>query len=315
MAPRTAVLLEALTKTYGTGESAVTALDSVDLAIEPGTVFGLLGANGSGKSTLVGVLSTLTRPTSGHASVHGLDVATEPSEVRGLIGVTAQQVALDDRLSGRENLKVFARLHGLRRPQAAATADRLLEQYDLAAAADRPVRTYSGGMRRRLDIIASLIPEPALLFLDEPTTGLDPHSRNDIWTAVRELADRGTSVFLTTQYLDEADQLADRVAVLGTGRVIADDTPDALKARVGRRLSVSLTSPHQSDAAVRVLHELDVRELAAIDGTVTGLVDHGDLTLPNVVALFARDGIDLADVGVHEPTLDEAYLALTGARS
>lgn len=315
MTPLPAVLLEAVTKTYGAGESAVTALDSVDLAIEPGTVFGLLGANGSGKSTLVGILSTLTRPTSGHAFVHGLDVATEPTEVRGLIGVTAQQAALDDRLSGRENLRMFARLHGLPRPQAAATADRLLEQYDLTAAADRPVRTYSGGMRRRLDIIASLIPEPALLFLDEPTTGLDPHSRNDIWTAVRELADRGTSVFLTTQYLDEADQLADRVAVLSAGRVIADDAPDALKARVGRRLSASLASAHRSDAAVRVLRELGVREPTAIDGTVTGLVDHGDLTLPKVVDLFARDGIDLADVGMHEPTLDEAYLALMGARS
>lgn len=310
-----AVQLDDLTKTYGKGADSITALDSLDLTIDAGTVFGLLGANGSGKSTLVGVLSTLIEPTSGRAQVYGVDTTAHRAQVRRLIGVTGQQVALDERLSGRENLEVFSRLHGLARRVAAATADDLLGRYGLAAACDRPVRTYSGGMKRRLDIIASLVLEPALLFLDEPTTGLDPHSRNDIWTAVRDLSDRGTSVFLTTQYLDEADQLADRIGVLNAGRLIADGTPHSIKRRLGRRLSVSLDQPGRTDAALTLLGSLGVRELATANGAVSGLVDQGTLNIPAIVEQFTYHGIALADIGMREPTLDEAYLALTGERA
>ncbi|WP_228079076.1 ATP-binding cassette domain-containing protein [Streptomyces profundus] len=304
-----------MTKVYGRGRKAVTALDGVDLAVPTGTVFGLLGHNGAGKSTLIRLLSTLAAPTSGRALVGGHDVATRPAEVRAAIGVTAQQTTLDQRLSGRENLFVFGRLHGLSPATARRTAVELLARYGLAEAGDRLVGAYSGGMRRRLDIASSLLLNPAVLFLDEPTTGLDPHSRTAIWTAVRELADEGTTILLTTQYLEEADHLAERVAVLESGRIIADDTPGALKRRIGLRLSVTLASDDSQAAARSLLGGLGVTGLPEPTPgatTLTGAVPAGTLTLPSVLTALNDAGIGVADLGLHEPTLDEAYLALTG---
>lgn len=314
--PPPAVAVEQLTKVYGRGATGVTALRGIDLMVERGSVFGLLGANGSGKSTLVRILSTLVAPTTGRAFVDGVDVVAEPKRARAAIGVTAQQTTLDQRLSGHENLVVFGRLCGLSRKGARQRAGELLESYALADAADRPVSTYSGGMRRRLDILASLILRPSVLFLDEPTTGLDPRSRHEIWDAVRELAGEGTTVFLTTQYLDEADQLADRVVLLDEGRVVADGTPQSLKERIGVQLRVVLEEPETADAASTALQTLGVRdiEVGASDETpsITGLAASGALTLPVVLHALTRAGIGVADIGLHEPTLDQAYLALTG---
>ncbi|QAY74852.1 ATP-binding cassette domain-containing protein [Agromyces protaetiae] len=313
-----AIAVEGLTKTYGRGPKTVEALRGIDLAVESGTVFGLLGANGSGKSTLVRVLSTLAAPTAGTAYVGGVDVVAEPKKARAAIGVTAQQTTLDQRLSGRENLRIIGRLCRLTKAAARARADELLEKYDLVEASDRPVSTYSGGMRRRLDILASLILQPSVLFLDEPTTGLDPRSRNDIWDAVKELAGHGTTVFLTTQYLDEADRLADRVVLLDAGRIVADGTPRSLKERIGVRLTVVLEEQRADVSAAAVLEALGVRDLA-VDATpdetsITGLVSAGTLTLPVILDALTGAGVRVADIGLHEPTLDQAYLALTGAQ-
>jgi ABC-2 type transport system ATP-binding protein len=304
-----------LTKVYGRGRKALTALDSIDLTVPTGTVFGLLGHNGAGKSTLIRLLSTLAAPTAGRAWVDGHDVAAHPAEVRSAIGVTAQQTTLDQRLSGLENLRIFGRLHGLSQPAARRTAAELLERYGLAEAGDRLVSAYSGGMRRRLDIASSLLLRPAVLFLDEPTTGLDPHSRVAIWQAVQELAEEGTTVFLTTQHLEEADRLAQRVVVLDSGRIIADDTPRALKRRIGLRLSVTLSSGESHETAYGLLGGLGVTVLpdpARQAATITGSVAAGTLTLPSVLSALNDAGVGVADIGLHEPTLDEAYLALTG---
>lgn len=314
-----AVVVEEVTKVYGRGSGAVTALRGIDLAVERGSVFGLLGANGSGKSTLVRILSTLAAPTTGRAFVDGADVVAEPRRARTALGVTAQQTTLDQRLSGRENVVVFGRLCGLSRTAARRRAGDLLDAYGLADAADRPVSTYSGGMRRRLDILASLILQPSVLFLDEPTTGLDPRSRNDIWDAVRALTGAGTTVFLTTQYLDEADQLADRVVLLDAGRVVADGSPRSLKERIGARLGVVLDARDDLDAASAVLEALGVRDVgvdpASDSVSITGLVPAGALTLPVVLTALDDAGIGVIDLGLREPTLDQAYLALTGVET
>ncbi|MEZ3158961.1 ATP-binding cassette domain-containing protein [Microbacterium sp. BWT-B31] len=314
--PPPAVVVEQVTKSYGRGPGAVAALGGIDLTIERGRVFGLLGANGSGKSTLVRILSTLATPTSGRAFVAGVDVVAQPARARAALGVTAQQTTLDQRLSGRENLVVFGRLCGLSRAHARRRAGELLESYGLADAAERPVSTYSGGMKRRLDILASLILRPSVLFLDEPTTGLDPHSRNDIWHTVRELTAEGTTVFLTTQYLDEADQLADRVVVLDAGRVIADSTPRSLKEQIGVRLAIALETPADLDAASALLRGMGVHDISVDDApdaaALSGLTSAGSLTLPAVLHSLSGAGIGVVDIGLHEPTLDQAYLALTG---
>lgn len=318
---------EGLVKTFGQGDDdEVQALKRIDLTIAAGTVFGLLGANGSGKSTLIRILTTLARPTAGRAWVGGNEVTDDPASVRGLIGVTGQQTSLDDRLSGAENLRILGRLNGLGRAEARRTADEILERYALSDAAKRPVGTYSGGMRRRLDIVSGLIRRPPLLFLDEPTTGLDPRSRAEIWGTVRALSEAGTSVFLTTQYLDEADQLADRIAVLAAGELIADGTPQDLKRRIGRRLSVTLADPTDRTRAAEALAGLGVGvpgvgvlEESALDSVptdsavLTGHIDPGagELPLPELLGALTRVGVDVADIGVSEPTLDEVYLALT----
>ncbi len=320
---------QGLTKEFRGRGSTVHALAGVDLAVEAGTVLGLLGHNGSGKTTLVRILSTLTRATSGTALVAGHDVARAPERARAAIAVTAQETTLDRRLSGRENLVVLARLRGLGRRQACRQADELLDAYLLADAARRPVGTWSGGMRRRLDIAASLVGAPRLLCLDEPTTGLDPESRTEIWRIVRELAAAGTTVLLTTQYLEEADRLSDRVAVLQRGTVLVDDTPRSLKARIGHRLSL------RTDAAVEVVRAivepLGVSSLvedvptdpsAAVDPLaptsqrrLSGLLGTHRPTLAGLLTALSDGGVEVTDIAVEEPTLDEAYLTLVGRPS
>ncbi|SFQ07217.1 ABC-2 type transport system ATP-binding protein [Amycolatopsis arida] len=303
------------------------ALDGLDLAVPAGTVYGLLGPNGAGKSTAVRVFATLTRPDAGRAVVAGHDVVRESREVRRRIGLAGQYAALDEDLTGRENLRIFGQLFHLGAAAARRRADELLERFDLAHAAERLVKTYSGGMRRRLDLIASLVVTPTVLFLDEPTTGLDPHSRNEIWATVRTLVADGTTVLLTTQYLDEADQLAGNIAVIDAGRVIADGTPDELKARIGGRIDVvldpatPLDDAHVGQAA---------RALAAVTGSAGSAADPdvdvdqrrlsvpvalGSVRLPDVVRRLDQAGVDAVDVAIRRPTLDEVFLALTGKPS
>lgn len=316
-----------LVKVFGRGEQQVRALDGVDLQVEPGSVTCLLGHNGSGKTTLVRILTTRTRPTDGQALVAGNDVSTEPDAVRRALAVTAQETTLDTRLSGRENLGVLARLWGFDPAGAARRADGLLEQYDLAEAADRPVSTWSGGMRRRLDLAASLISAPRLLVLDEPTTGLDPESRTVIWRNIAALAGAGASVLLTTQYLDEADQLADHAVVLRHGRVVADESPTRLKRRIGRRLELHGVGAglDQVRVALAAVGITEVDEQTATHGSAgtdvaarddvrfTAHVADDRLTLPAVLNALTESGLTVRDIGLHEPTLDEAYLALMGA--
>src|SRR3954468_24033774 len=245
-----AVLVQGVTKTFGT----TAALAGVDLVVPEGTVFGLLGPNGAGKTTLVRVLATLLAPDAGHAQLFGRDVVRDAPAVREWLGLTGQFAAIDEILSGRENLVMFGRLFDLSPADARRRADELLERFDLADAGDRPARTYSGGMRRRLDLASSLLTRPRILFLDEPTTGLDPRSRNEIWGIVRELVREGTTLLLTTQYLEEADQLAERIAVIDHGRVIAEGTGDELKDRVGGQiLELELVDAAERDRARAVL--------------------------------------------------------------
>src|SRR3954463_12247157 len=245
-----AIHVEGVVKRFG----ATTALAGVDLEVEEGAVFGLLGPNGAGKTTLVRVLATLLAPDAGRAEVFGRDVVHDAAGVRELVGLTGQFAAVDEMLTGRENLQMFGRLFDLSAADARRRANELLERFDLADAADRPARTYSGGMRRRLDLASSLLTRPRVLFLDEPTTGLDPRSRNEIWMIVRELVREGTTILLTTQYLEEADELADRIAVIAHGRVIAQGTGNELKDRIGGQiLEVELNSAAQRDEARRVL--------------------------------------------------------------
>lgn len=317
-----------LVKEFGRGESRVRALDGVDLQVQRGSVTCLLGHNGSGKTTLVRILTTRTRPTAGHAVVASHDVVTEPHDVRRVLAVTAQETSLDIRLSGRENLDVIARLWGLTEAAAAHRARKLLDEYDLTEAADRPVATWSGGMRRRLDLALSLIGSPAVLMLDEPTTGLDPESRLRIWRNVAALASSGTSVLLTTQYLEEADHLADHVVILRQGRVIADDTPTRLKRRIGRRLELygvgaALERVSAALAPVGITQVAEVNRAAeevgrdageAASNRFSALVTDEQLSLPVVLDALTRTGLTVNDIGLHEPTLDEAYLALVGGR-
>ncbi|MFF9629737.1 ATP-binding cassette domain-containing protein [Streptomyces fradiae] len=301
-----AVLSEGLDKRFGD----VRALRGLDLAVEEGTVCGVLGPNGAGKTTAVRVLATLLAPDAGRARVAGYDVVREPAEVRRRIGVTGQYASVDGDLTGAQNLRLFARL--LRAPKA--RADELLERFGLAEAADRPARTYSGGMRRRLDLAASLIVRPRVLFLDEPTTGLDPQSRGGIWDAVRELAEEGTTVLLTTQYLEEADQLAHDIALVDGGRVAHRGTPAGLKAMLGRRVEVVVGDPAALPAAAAVLDRLTGAEpaLDAAAGTAAATADDPALTLPRVVRELDAAGVPVLDAALRPPTLDEVFLRLTG---
>jgi ABC-2 type transport system ATP-binding protein len=308
-----AVHVEGVAKHFG----STVALAGVDVDVRKGTVFGLLGPNGAGKTTLVRVLSTLLIPDAGRAEVFGRDVVHEAAAVRQLLGLTGQFAAVDEILTGRENLQMFGRLFGLSSQEAARRATELLERLELADAADRPARTYSGGMRRRLDLASSLVTRPQVLFLDEPTTGLDPRSRNEIWEAVRELVRGGTTLLLTTQYLEEADQLADEIAVIDHGRVIAQGTGNELKDHVGGQiLEVELTSAAEREQAAGVL-----------TGIGCGNPQPGDradqLTLPaprdglelieDAAGALRKAGIAVSDLGLRRPSLDDVFLQLTGA--
>ncbi|UWM49891.1 ATP-binding cassette domain-containing protein [Streptomyces carpaticus] len=295
-----------LVRTFGTHR----ALDGLDLTVAEGTVHAVLGPNGSGKTTAVRILTTLLRPTAGLAEVAGHDVGRAPDEVRRRIGLVGQHAALDEGLSGRQNLELFGRLHHLGGPGAARRAAGLLAEFSLEDTGDRPVRTYSGGMRRRLDLAASLITHPKVLFLDEPTTGLDPRGRAEVWQAVRRLTGAGTTVLLTTQYLEEADQLAHRISVIDRGRCIADGTADSLKTRAGAdRIDIVVRDPAQLDRAA-----------AVVGGTVTdadrrlvsrAAPDRLAALTATVTALTAAD-VEAQDVALRRPTLDEVFLTLTG---
>jgi len=307
------VLVEGVVKRFG----ATVALDGAGLEVPAGMVFGLLGPNGAGKTTLVRILATLLAPDAGRAEVFGRDVAGEPAAVRDLIGLTGQFAAVDELLTGRENLEMFGRLFKLSREDARRRAGELLERFDLAQAADRPARTYSGGMRRRLDIASSLLTRPQVLFLDEPTTGLDPRSRNEIWAIVRELRREGTTILLTTQYLEEADQLADRIAVIDRGKVIAEGTGNELKDRVGGQiLEVELASAGQRDRAQALLAGVGCGEPQPDerpDRLTLPAPRDGLQLVEEAAAELRRAQIGVSDIGLRRPTLDDVFLQLTGA--
>jgi len=305
----TAILVEGLTKRFGD----VTALGGIDFDVPAGSVFGLLGPNGAGKTTAVRVLATVIGPDGGRAEVLGHDVVREADTVRHLIGLAGQYAAVDPNLSGRENLRLIGRLTQLPWRSINARADELLDRFGLRDAADRPVRTYSGGMRRRLDVGAALVHRPPVLFLDEPTTGLDPEGRNELWEVIRELVSDGTTVLLTTQYLEEADRLADRVVVIDGGRVIADDTPTALKGRMGSTVT-ELRFSHESEAAAgeRLIRETDGLR-AELDGPVVRITStDGARVLIDVLREMDARGLVPAGLTVREPSLDDVFLSLTG---
>jgi ABC-2 type transport system ATP-binding protein len=296
---------------------ATVALDGAGLAVPAGMVFALLGPNGAGKTTLIRILATLLAPDAGRVEVFGHDVEREAAAVRELIGLTGQFAAVDELLTGRENLEMFGRLFKLSRGQADRRASELLERFELAQAADRPVRTYSGGMRRRLDVASSLLTRPRVLFLDEPTTGLDPRSRNEIWATVRELRREGTTLLLTTQYLEEADQLADRIAVIDRGKVIAEGTGNELKDRVGGQiLEVELSSAEQRARAQAVLAGVgcgDPQPDERPDRLTLPAPRNGLQLVEQAAAGLRQAQIGVSDIGLRRPTLDDVFLQLTGA--
>ncbi|HEX2193049.1 MAG TPA: ATP-binding cassette domain-containing protein [Acidimicrobiales bacterium] len=305
-----AIETEGLVKAFG----ETRAVDGIDLTVRTGTVYGVLGPNGAGKTTTIRMLATLLRPDAGRAQVLGHDVVTEADAVRAGVSLTGQFASVDEELTGRENLVLLGRLLGFSRRPARGRAAELLEAFGLTEAADRLVREYSGGMRRRLDIAASIVVTPELLFLDEPTTGLDPRSRNQVWDIVRVLVAEGTTVLLTTQYLDEADQLAGRIAIIDRGKVIAEGTSRELKARVGAgALHVRVQDPDQRPAAAQVLG-------AVLDGPVQLDADPAGLSVraedPEQVAValaeLSRQGVSVVEFALGQPSLDEVFLALTG---
>ena len=306
-------LIEAtgLVKHYG----AVTALDGLDLAVEEGAILGLLGPNGAGKTTAVSILTTLIRPDAGTATVAGASLLDEPREVRKRIGLSGQFAAVDEHLTGFENLDMVGRLYRLGRAKARARARELLERFDLAEAADRPVKTYSGGMRRRLDLAGAIVAEPRVLFLDEPTAGLDPRSRTDLWAVIRDLVGRGTTLLLTTQYLEEADQLADDIIVIDHGLEIAHGSADELKALIGgERIELTLMSADEVPRAAEVLGRFTDGELQ-IDGerrTLVAPVTGGARVFTRAISAIEDAGVEVHDVGLRRPTLDDVFLTLTG---
>ncbi|MGH3321860.1 MAG: ATP-binding cassette domain-containing protein [Streptosporangiaceae bacterium] len=300
-----------LVKTYG----EVRALDGVDLEVPEGSVLGLLGPNGAGKTTAVRVFTTLLKPDGGTATVAGLDVVRHPDEVRQLIGLSGQYAAVDEYLTGRENLEMVGRLYHMRKAAARARARDLLERFDLTDAGGRIVKTYSGGMRRRLDLAASLVARPRIIFLDEPTTGLDPRSRMGMWDVITELVREGTTLLLTTQYLEEADRLADEIAVVDHGKVIAQGTADQLKAKVGgERLVVVVQDASMVPAAVRALRAVGDAEPSVDEQTreVAVPASGGTRLLAEVVRELDTEGVEINDIALRRPTLDDAFLTLTG---
>jgi ABC-2 type transport system ATP-binding protein len=310
-----AITAEGLVKIYKTRKTEVRALDGLDLTVAEGTVLGLLGPNGAGKTTTVRILATLLRPDAGRATVAGLDVVRQAQELRTLIGLSGQYAAVDENLTGRENLWMFGRLYQLSSEVARNRAGELLEQFELADAADRTVKTYSGGMRRRLDLASALIGRPRLLFLDEPTTGLDPRSRLGMWDVIRSLVREGVTLLLTTQYLEEADELADTIAVVNHGRIIARGTSDQLKAQVGgERIEVVVHDRTRIDDARRILGGIGVGAATVDEHTrrVTVPSDGGASRLATVIREFDEASIGIDDIGLRRPTLDDVFLSLTG---
>jgi ABC-2 type transport system ATP-binding protein len=306
-----AIVVEGLVKHFG----KTMALDGLSLSCPEGSVLGVLGPNGAGKTTAVRVLSTLLRPDAGHAEVFGIDVLRKPVQVREVIGLTGQYAAVDEYLTGWENLEMVGRLFRMSRKAARARADELLERFDLLDARDRIVKTYSGGMRRRLDIAASLVARPKVMFLDEPTTGLDPRSRIGMWSIIAELVREGTTMLLTTQYLEEADQLADSIVVIDHGKAIARGTADELKDSVGgERLEITVGDPAQLEKARAALASMADGE-ATLDADARRLtlpVRRGTAVLPDVVRELDTIGVKVSDLAVRRPTLDDVFLTLTG---
>ncbi len=300
-----------LVKRYG----AVTALAGLDLAAEEGSVLGLLGPNGAGKTTAVSILTTLLEPDAGSARVAGIDVLRNPGEVRKRIGLSGQYAAVDENLTGFENLDMIGRLYRLGRTRSRERARELLERFDLTAAADRPVKTYSGGMRRRLDLAGALVAEPPVLFLDEPTTGLDPKSRTDLWGVIRDLVGRGTSLLLTTQYLEEADQLADDIVVIDHGREIAHGHPDELKSMIGgERIEATVLAVPDLELVREVLARFAVGDVQVNQRarSVVAPVSGGAPVLTAALQALEKEGLHVRDVGLRRPTLDDVFLTLTG---
>jgi len=313
-----AISAEGLVKVYRSRKSEVRALDGVDLTVAEGTVLGLLGPNGAGKTTTVRILATLLRPDAGRATVAGLDVATQAEQLRRVIGLSGQYAAVDENLTGRENLWMFGRLYQLPSGESRRRGDDLLDQFDLTDAADRIVKTYSGGMRRRLDLASALIGRPRLLFLDEPTTGLDPRSRLGMWDVIRTLVREGTTLLLTTQYLEEADELADTIAVVDHGRIIARGTADELKSQVGgERIEVVVHDRDEIERARAVL-DRDGTGKAALDEHTRKLTvpaTGGAATLVRIVRDLGDAGVEIDDIALRRPTLDDVFLSLTGHAS
>ncbi|MFS0782174.1 ATP-binding cassette domain-containing protein [Bacillus sp. 1P06AnD] len=305
-----AVEARGLVKTFGDNR----AVDGVDLNVRAGTIYGVLGPNGAGKTTTIRMLATLLRADAGTTRIFGYDVEKDPQMVKQLIGVTGQYASVDESLSATENLIIFSRLLGLGRKEAKRKAEELLEEFSLTEAAKRPLKNFSGGMRRRLDLAASLIAQPPLIFLDEPTTGLDPRTRNQMWKTIRQLVNSGSTVLLTTQYLQEADELADRIAVIDRGRVVAEGTVNELKASVGTSsLQVSIQQSNEMQKARKTVEQiLKVKAVVSLEeGRITAPMKDADRVADLLIAL--RDsGIKLSELSVQKPSLDEVFLTITG---
>lgn len=310
-----AVVAENLVKTYNNGK--VRALDGLSLDVEQGTVLGILGPNGAGKTTTVRILATLLKPDSGKATVGGIDVLSKPDEVRKVIGLSGQYAAVDEILTGYDNLVMFGKLYHLGAKSSIKRAEELLERFNLTEAAKRPIKTYSGGMRRRLDLAASLIVKPKVLFLDEPTTGLDPRGRQDMWGVIKELVQDGTTLLLTTQYLEEADHLANEIAVIDTGKVIARGTADELKRRIGGEHLEIVVEARDLVRTKSIIEEI-VNVKSEVDESLNSIsapVSTGTAALVEVINSLSAAGINPLDIALKRPSLDDVFLALTGHKA
>jgi ABC-2 type transport system ATP-binding protein len=309
MTPQGAIVARGLSKAYG----GVHALNGLDLTVPQGTVLALLGPNGAGKTTSIRILTTLLPPDKGTATVAGADLVTQPAEVRRRIGLSGQYAALDEYLTGYENLELIGRLYHLGAKRARARAAELLERFSLTDAGSRPVSTYSGGMRRRLDLAGALVAHPPVLVLDEPTTGLDPHSRNELWEVIRGLVAQGSTLLLTTQYMEEAEQLADDIVVIDHGRQIAHGTADALKSQIGgERMEITVAADASILDARRILTAFTAGEVRVDEQVLTVPIRDGARTLTQALRALDTGAVDVLDVGLRKPTLDDVFLTLTG---